>query len=64
MKRFLIRFRYIPSYEMHTPLFHIPIEQTIVEADSLQEAWKKFITAPHAGNPSDFVTEEGCEELT
>ena len=41
--KYAIRFRYIPPYDYMTPLIHIPIEQTILEAETPESAWTSFI---------------------
>ena len=42
-KKHVIRFRYIPPYEYNTPLFHIPVEETIVSAEDDELAWALFL---------------------
>jgi len=41
--KYVIRFRYIPPDDYMTPLMHIPIEQTIIEAETPELAWTLFI---------------------
>ncbi len=61
-KKWRISFRYIPPYDYMTPLMYIPIEETIIEAESADEAWRMFLDkslrfpgqsqAPAGGLPS------------
>jgi hypothetical protein len=60
--KFLIRFRVIPPYEYLTPLHHIPIEQTYIQAANADEAWQRFIHDPFGSNPS-WYRKESIEEI-
>ena len=55
--RWIIRFRVISPSDYHTPFMHIPIESTLIEAESAEEAWEKWITAPYAF-PRDWYRKE------
>lgn len=48
MKKWVVRFRVIAPTDYHTPLMYIPTEQTIVDADTADEAWEKWVTDPYA----------------
>ena len=48
MEKWVIRFRVIAPYDYHTPMMHLPIEETIVEAETADEAWEKWVTDPYA----------------
>jgi len=61
-KRWRIRFRYITPYDYTTPLFHIPIESTIIEAETAEQAWKQFINSTHASSLSRYQKESIEEE--
>ena len=63
MKKWRIEFRYIPPSDYNTPMLYIPLEGTIVEAESSKEAWSKFINHPYAG-PPDYYRKENIEEAT
>ncbi len=54
MKTWLIRFRYIAPYDYHTPMMYLPIEETRIEAETVDEAWEKWITAPYAGPRDNY----------
>jgi len=41
--KFVVRFRYIPP-EYNTPEMHLPIEQALIEAESIESAWITFLT--------------------
>jgi len=45
-----IEFRYIPPYDMTTPLMHIPLEVTIREAPTAEIAWDEFVSLGATGN--------------
>lgn len=38
-----VEFRYIADYDMMTPLMHIPLEATIIDAPTAEVAWKKLL---------------------
>ena len=42
--KYVVRFRYIPPYDYMTPLMYIPIEQTIIEAETPDLAWSSFLS--------------------
>lgn len=56
---FVVRFRYIPPYEYMTPLMHIPIEETRVEAENSELAWESFC----GGFPKEQQDWLKCEEI-
>ncbi|KKK85647.1 hypothetical protein LCGC14_2771230 [marine sediment metagenome] len=58
MKTWVIRFRYIAPYDYHTPMMHIPIEETRMVAETADEAWKKWITGKYAGPRDNYKKEE------
>jgi hypothetical protein len=41
--KYVIRFRYVPPYEYMTPLIHLPIEETNVDAETPELAWATFL---------------------
>ena len=53
-----IRFRYIPPYEYHTPLMHLPIERTLIEAETPEQAWEKFLAGQLPEHREWFRREE------
>jgi len=48
MPNWVIRFRVISPTDYFTPLMYLPIEETCVQAESADEAWKKWVTDPYA----------------
>ena len=63
MKEWVIRFRYIASYDYYTPMMYLPIEGTRIKADTPEEAWEKFITEPGAGPCDNYKKEEIYEHF-
>ncbi|MFH1628156.1 MAG: hypothetical protein ABIE47_05455 [Pseudomonadota bacterium] len=57
MGEWVIRFRVISPSDYLTPLLYIPTERTIVEADTADEAWEKWVTDPYAA-PRDWYRKE------
>ena len=55
--KWVIRFRVIAPNDYHTPLMYLPIEETLVEADTADAAWDKWVTAPGAA-PRDWYKKE------
>jgi len=43
MKKWELRFRYIPPDDYMTPLMYIPIESTLVKAETEEKAWEQFL---------------------
>ena len=58
MKKWVIRFRVIYPTDYMTPLIYIPIEETVVEAETANEAWEKWVTAPFAAPREWYKKEE------
>ena len=54
MKIWIIRFRHITLCDYYTPLMHLPIEETRIEANTAEEAWEKWITKPYAGSRENY----------
>ena len=48
MKKWVIRFRMIAPYDYHTPMMHLPIQETIKSANTADEAWEAFVTEKYA----------------
>jgi len=48
MAKWLIRFHVISPTDYFTPMAYIPNEETIVEAETADEAWEKWVTGPYA----------------
>ncbi|HHT9147326.1 MAG TPA: hypothetical protein ACFYD4_16860 [Candidatus Wunengus sp. YC61] len=61
--KYVIRFRYIPPYDSMTPLMHIPIEQTIVEAETPDLAWASFVGKLPI-NQQDWLRQEEIFQYT
>ena len=62
MKRWRIRFRYIPPGDRMTPFLYSPVEETIVNAETGEEAWEMFVSSPHAGPRDNYRKEAITEE--
>lgn len=60
MKRWRLRFRYIAPYDYNTPLMYLPIEETVVEGETIEAAWKKFLK--EATHPDYLRLERAMEE--
>jgi hypothetical protein len=53
MKKWEIRFRVISPSDYNIPLCYLPIESTIIEAETEELAWEKWVTDPYAA-PRDW----------
>jgi len=58
MKEWVIRFRVIAPSDQCTPLFRLPIESTIMMAETADEAWEQWVTAPYASPINWYRKEE------
>ena len=61
VRKWFIRYRVIAPSDYHTPHCYIPTEQTYVEAETADEAWEKWVTAPGAA-PRDWYIRVDIEE--
>jgi hypothetical protein len=57
----LLRFRYIAPYDYMTPLMYLPIQETRIEANTADEAWKKWINGDLKNQ--DNYRKESVEEI-
>ena len=62
MKRWEVRFRVISPDDYHTPMMYLPIESIIVEAETADTAWEKWVTAPCAA-PRDWYKKIEINEI-
>jgi len=53
MKKWTIRFRVISPSDYHTPLIYLPVESTVIEAETEDAAWEKWVTDEYAA-PRDW----------
>lgn len=60
--KFVVRFRYIPP-KYSTPEMHLPIEQAVVEAESLESAWITFLIAEIPVEKRDWYRLEEVYEI-
>ena len=58
MKKWVIRFRYISPDDYGTPIIHLPIEETCIEAETAEEAWENMVTDTYAGPRENYKKEE------
>jgi len=61
VKKWRIRFRVISPDDYHTPMMYLPVECTIEEAETPEDAWEKFVTGPYAA-PRDWYRKEDIIE--
>ena len=64
MKKFVIRFRLISPNDYHTPMMYLPVESTIVEAETEEAAWEKWVIDPYAAPRDWYKKEEIYEQIT
>lgn len=60
MRRYTVRFRYIPPEALCAPLYFIPIEEMGIMADSADGARKKFLSGSGISQEDYYI--ESIEE--
>lgn len=62
MAKWMIRFRLIGPSDYFTPMCYLPTEETIVHAETANEAWLKWTTGEGAA-PQDWYRKEEIYQL-
>lgn len=64
LKKFLVRFRHIESYDYNTPLMHIPIQSTILKAMPEEDIKTNFCKLLEWSTNPDNIRIISIEELS